>query len=119
MLKRLLVGRPFRSDRLQHAQLPKRIALPVVASAALSSVAYTPDEILLTLSIAGAAAYMYSPWVALAVAVVMVTVVASYRPPGRDLEAAGTLRRPAFRSRSSSSSTSCRSGTGRSRLRSA
>ena len=26
MLKRLLVGRPFRSDRLQHTLLPKRIA---------------------------------------------------------------------------------------------
>ena len=41
--------------------------------------AYAPDEILLTLSIAGAAAYVYSPWVALAVVVVMLTVVASYR----------------------------------------
>jgi amino acid transporter len=79
MLKRLLVGRPFRSDRLQHTLLPKRIALPVFASDALSSVAYAPDEILLTLSIAGAAAYMFSPWIALAVAVVMLTVVASYR----------------------------------------
>ena len=37
------------------------------------------DEILLTLSIAGAGAYVYSPWVALAVVVVMLTVVASYR----------------------------------------
>jgi amino acid transporter len=79
LLKRLLVGRPFRSDRLQHTLLPKRIALPVFASDALSSVAYAPDEILLTLSVAGAAAYLYSPWVALAVAVVMLTVVASYR----------------------------------------
>jgi amino acid transporter len=78
-LKRLLVGRPFRSDRLQHTLLPKRIALPVFASDALSSVAYAPDEILLTLSIAGAAAYVYSPWIALAVVVVMLTVVASYR----------------------------------------
>ncbi|MCA2216102.1 APC family permease [Jidongwangia harbinensis] len=79
LAKRLLLGRPFRSDRLQHTLLPKRIALPVFASDALSSVAYAPDEILLTLSIAGAAAYMYSPWVTLAVAVVMITVVASYR----------------------------------------
>jgi amino acid transporter len=79
LLKRLLVGRPFRSDRLQHTLLPKRIALPVFASDALSSVAYAPDEILLTLSIAGAGAYFYSPWVALAVVVVMLTVVASYR----------------------------------------
>ncbi|MDP9796950.1 amino acid transporter [Catenuloplanes nepalensis] len=79
LVKRLLLGRPFRSDRLQHTLLPKRIALPVFASDALSSVAYAPDEILLTLSIAGATAYMYSPWVALAVVVVMLTVVASYR----------------------------------------
>jgi amino acid transporter len=79
VLKRLLVGRPFRSDRLQHTLLPKRIALPVFASDALSSVAYAPDEILLTLSIAGAGAYVIAPWVAVAVVVVMLTVVASYR----------------------------------------
>ncbi|MDT5040844.1 MAG: hypothetical protein QOE51_1829, partial [Actinoplanes sp.] len=79
LVKRLLLGRPFRSDKLQHTLLPKRIALPVFASDALSSVAYAPDEILLTLSIAGAGAYAISPWVTLAVAVVMVTVVASYR----------------------------------------
>src|SRR3954465_9020207 len=79
LLKRILVGRPFRSDRLQHTLLPKRIALPVFASDALSSVAYAPDEILLTLSVAGAAAYAYSPWIALAVVVVMLVVVASYR----------------------------------------
>ncbi|WP_433130830.1 APC family permease [Micromonospora sp. CA-240977] len=79
LLKRLLLGRPFRSDRLQHTLLPKRIALPVFASDALSSVAYAPDEILLTLSIAGTSAYFFSPWIALAVVVVMLTVVASYR----------------------------------------
>src|SRR3954470_19307282 len=79
LAKRLLLGRPFRSDRLQHTLLPKRIALPVFASDALSSVAYAPDEILLTLSIAGAGAFVFSPWIPLAVAVVMITVVASYR----------------------------------------
>ncbi|MFY1633093.1 APC family permease [Solwaraspora sp. WMMB335] len=79
LIKRLLLGRPFRSDRLQHTLLPKRVALPVFSSDAISSVAYAPDEILLTLSIAGAASFVYSPWVTLAVAVVMVTVVASYR----------------------------------------
>ncbi|MGX7670912.1 APC family permease [Plantactinospora sp. DSM 117369] len=79
LVKRLLLGRPFRSDKLQHTLLPKRIALPVFASDALSSVAYAPDEILLTLSIAGTSAYLFSPWVALAVVVVMLTVVASYR----------------------------------------
>jgi amino acid transporter len=77
--KRLLLGRPVRSDRLGHTLLPKRIALPVFASDALSSVAYAPDEILLTLSLAGLSALAISPWVGVAVVLVMVTVVASYR----------------------------------------
>ena len=77
--KRLLLGRPFRSDRLGHTLLPKRIALPVFASDALSSVAYAPDEIILTLSIAGVAAAVFSPWVGLAVVVVLLVVVAGYR----------------------------------------
>jgi hypothetical protein len=79
LLKRLLIGRPFKSDRMQHTLLPKRIALPVFASDALSSVAYAPDEILLTLSVGGAAFFAYSPWIALAVVVVMLVVVTSYR----------------------------------------
>ncbi|WP_345627568.1 APC family permease [Rugosimonospora acidiphila] len=79
LLKRALIGRPFRSDRMQHTLLPKRIALPVFASDALSSVAYAPDEILLTLSVGGASFYAYSPWIALGVVAVMLTVVASYR----------------------------------------
>ncbi len=78
-VKRLLVGRPFRSERLSHTLLPKRIALPVFASDALSSVAYAPDEILLTLALAGIAGYVVSPWVAIAVVVVLLVVVASYR----------------------------------------
>ncbi|WP_421741257.1 APC family permease [Cellulomonas sp.] len=77
--KRLLLGRPVRSDRLGHTLLPKRIALPVFASDALSSVAYAPDEILLTLSLAGMTALVVSPWVGLAVVAVMIVVVASYR----------------------------------------
>ncbi|GAB2479344.1 APC family permease [Promicromonospora xylanilytica] len=77
--KRLLVGRPKRSESLGRTLLPKRIALPVFASDALSSVAYAPDEILLTLSLAGIAAVAFSPWVGLAVVVVLLIVVASYR----------------------------------------
>ncbi|MGO4383893.1 APC family permease [Specibacter sp. RAF43] len=78
-VKRVLVGRPFRNERLAHTLLPKRIALPVFASDALSSVAYAPDEILLTLALAGVAAVSLAPWVGLAVMVVLLTVVASYR----------------------------------------
>ncbi|MGZ4650658.1 MAG: APC family permease, partial [Kineosporiaceae bacterium] len=77
--KRLLVGRPVHTERLSETLLPKRIALPVFASDALSSVAYAPDEVFLTLAVAGAAAYAASPWIGLAVAFVMLIVVASYR----------------------------------------
>jgi amino acid transporter len=78
-VKRLLVGQPFRNDRLSHTLLPKRIALPVFASDALSSVAYAPEEIFAVLSVAGLSAFVYAPWVAGGVALVMVVVVASYR----------------------------------------
>ncbi|OBF83874.1 DNA-binding protein [Mycobacterium sp. 852002-51163_SCH5372311] len=77
--RRLLIGRPFRSDRLSHTLLPKRIALPVFASDALSSVAYAPEEVFLMLSVGGLAAYALTPWIGLAVAAVMLVVVASYR----------------------------------------
>ena len=49
------------------------------ASDAMSSVAYAPEEIFLTLSVAGASAYALSPWIGLAVVVVLLTVVTSYR----------------------------------------
>ncbi len=77
--RRLVLGQPFRSDKLGHTLLPKRIALPVFASDAMSSVAYAPEEIFLVLSVAGLSAYALTPWIGLAVAFVMLVVVASYR----------------------------------------
>jgi amino acid transporter len=77
--KRLLLGRAMRSDRLHETLLPKRVALPVFASDALSSVAYAPDEVFLMLGVAGFSAYAYSWKIGLAVAFVMLVVVASYR----------------------------------------
>jgi amino acid transporter len=77
--KRILLGRKLRSAQLGETLLAKRIAFPVFASDALSSVAYAPDEIFIILSLAGVSAYVYSWWVAVAVAVVMLAVVSSYR----------------------------------------
>ncbi|ADD44171.1 APC family permease [Stackebrandtia nassauensis] len=79
VVKRLLLGRPFHSERLSHTLLPKRIALPVFSSDPLSSVAYAPEQIFLTLSVAGTGAYIFSGWVGLFIALVMIAVVASYR----------------------------------------
>ena len=70
----------MRSDNLGETLLPKRLALPVFASDALSSVAYAPDEIFLTLGLAGGALALTHSWeTALAVVVVMAVVIASYR----------------------------------------
>lgn len=77
--KRALVGRKLRSTQLGETLLPKRIALPVFASDALSSVAYAPDEIFLTLSLGGLSAYAYNWKIGIAVACVMAIVVMSYR----------------------------------------
>jgi amino acid transporter len=59
--------------------LPKRIALPVYASDALSSNAYATQEILLVLSLGGVSLFAYGPWIAAAVILVYFTVIASYR----------------------------------------
>lgn len=77
--KRILLGRKLRSAQLGETLLPKRIALPVFASDALSSVAYAPDEVFIMLAIAGAAQYVWSWKIAIAVALVMAAVIASYR----------------------------------------
>ena len=77
--KRVLLGRKLRSSQLGETLLPKRVALPVFASDALSSVAYAPDEIFIMLSIAGASAFVWSWKIGIVVALVMAAVVASYR----------------------------------------
>src|SRR5205814_2736429 len=66
-------------------------------------VAYAPEEIFLTLSVAGLSAYAYAPWIGVAVALVMLVVVASYRQNvhaypsgGGDYEVATTNLGPRF-----------------------
>ena len=95
--KRILVGRALSSEQLHETLLPKRIALPVFASDALSSNAYATQEILVTLAIGGTALYRYAPWVAGMVVLVFFVVVASYRQNvhaypsgGGDYEVVGT-----------------------------
>lgn len=77
--KRLVFGRPFRTDRMGKTMLPKRLALPVFASDAISSVAYAPEAIFIMLSLAGGAAVGLAPWLAVVVVAVLLIVVASYR----------------------------------------
>jgi len=78
-VKRLLVGRALRSDRLGDTYLSKKIALPVFASDALSSNAYATQEILLVLSLGGLGLYQWGPLVAIGVVLIYLAVVMSYR----------------------------------------
>ena len=78
-VKRLFFGRALRSDRIGDTLLPKRIALPVFASDALSSNAYATQEILIVLALGGFSLYSIGPWVAAAVVLLYFVVVASYR----------------------------------------
>ena len=100
--RRLLIGRKLRSDRLEQTLLSKRLALPAFASDPLSSIAYATQEILVILTLGGLALLYATPWIAAAVAALLVVVVASYRQMvyafpngGGDFEAATTHLGPA------------------------
>ena len=74
-----MLGRPVRSDRAGESLLSKRLALPIFASDALSSVAYATQEVLIILTLGGTAYLYLTPWLAAAVVVLLVVVVLSYR----------------------------------------
>ncbi len=78
-LKQLLIGRPLPTERLAEEKLLKRYALPIFASDALSSTAYATEEILIVLALAGAGALYLSFPIATAIAILLATVVISYR----------------------------------------
>ena len=77
--KRILIGDPLSSEAMDEHLLPKKMALPIFASDALSSVAYAPQELLMILLTGGLAFLAFSPWVAAAVIVLLIVVVISYR----------------------------------------
>jgi amino acid transporter len=77
--KNWIIGDPLPTEHLEGQLLPKHLALPIFASDPLSSVAYAPQELVMILLIGGLAFLSFAPWVALAVIVLLVTVVASYR----------------------------------------
>jgi amino acid transporter len=79
LARRLLVGRPMRSERLAETELPKWLALPVFCSDPLSSVAYATESILVALAVGGVALYHTAPYIAAAVALTLLVVVTSYR----------------------------------------
>ena len=77
--KRILLGEPLSTEKANEQLLPKRMALPIFASDALSSVAYGPQEMLMTLALGGLAFLTFAPWVAAAVVLLLIVIVLSYR----------------------------------------
>ncbi|MGV8882767.1 MAG: APC family permease [Rhodoglobus sp.] len=77
--KRWIIGEPLPSEKLEGQLLPKHLALPIFASDPLSSVAYAPQELLMILLIGGLAFLSFAPWVAMAVVILLIVVVLSYR----------------------------------------
>ncbi|WP_433533209.1 APC family permease [Micromonospora sp. CA-263727] len=78
-LRRLLLGRPLASASTLRERMPKLIALPVLASDLLSSVAYGPEAMLAVLVLAGSGALGLSLPIAAALVLLMLAVGISYR----------------------------------------
>jgi amino acid transporter len=77
--KQFLLGRPLRTSQMGETLLPKRLALPVFCSDPLSSVAYATEATLDVLALGGVAMLYLTWWIALAIVVLLIVVVASYR----------------------------------------
>ncbi len=82
VVKRFLVGRPLATEEQEHQRLPKRIALAVFSSDAISSTAYASEEILFVVALGASSLALglntLVP-IALAVALLLAIVVTSYR----------------------------------------
>ncbi len=82
-LRRVLIGRPLRTEEAPHQAVNNPVGLAVFASDALSSTAYATQEILIVLAsafaVAGADVFRLSIPIALAIAAILFTLIASYR----------------------------------------
>ena len=77
--RRILVGRRLRTANLEGELLPKAIALPIFSSDPLSSVAYGPQELLMILTLGGAAMLGFAPGIAAVVVLLLLIIILSYR----------------------------------------
>jgi amino acid transporter len=87
--RRFLFGRRLASEEEVFERLPKKLALPIFSSDAISSSAYAPDEILIALFAGGVVALQFSVETALAIALMLAVVSTSYRQVCRAYPAGG------------------------------
>ena len=78
-VKNIFLGDPLHNEESRHQRLSNPIALAVFSSDAISSVAYATGEIILVLSLAGAAVLHLAWPIALAIGVLLIIVSLSYR----------------------------------------
>lgn len=78
-IKNILLGRPLKNDELSHQKLSRLWGLPIMASDAVSSVAYAIEEILIILVPAiGMMAFNTLPLVVIPIILLLVMLVISY-----------------------------------------
>src|SRR5699024_7493905 len=78
-LKRLLVGKPLKSDQDDAQNLTKFAALALLSSDALSSIAYGTEQIVLVLVTLSTTAIWYSLPIAALVIILLISLILSYR----------------------------------------
>ena len=78
-LRRFLFGRRLSNEEEAFERLPKKLALPIFSSDAISSSAYATEEILRVFVVAGAGALLVSIQMSMAIIVLLVVVSVSYR----------------------------------------
>jgi amino acid transporter len=77
--RRVVLGPPLAGSAVGHERMRKPVALAILSSDALSSVAYGPEAMLAVLALAGSAALDLSLWISVAIVVLMIAIGVSYR----------------------------------------
>ena len=78
-IKEILLGKPLKNDQLTHEKMSRLWGLPIMASDAVSSVAYAIEEILLILVPAiGLLAFHSLPFIVLPILILLLLLVLSY-----------------------------------------
>jgi amino acid transporter len=78
-IKSFLLGKPLPNDAIKHEKLSRLWGLPIMASDAVSSVAYAIEEILLVLvPVLGLLSFNKVPYIVLGILALMVILIVSY-----------------------------------------
>ena len=78
-IKKLILGKPLKNNEITNQKLSRLWGLPIMASDAVSSVAYAIEEILLVLIPAvGLLAFKYIPYITISILLLLLILVLSY-----------------------------------------